>query len=57
MTRFPYLCNWIGSAPCREPAQVVFESGLGYCRPHAEAVNSNREWLRQFAAKWLEERQ
>lgn len=46
---FSALCNWIESGGrCPETAEVVFESGLGYCRRHADAVRANREWLRWF---------
>jgi hypothetical protein len=42
------LCNWVNTAHCREPVEVTFESGLGYCRAHARAVQANREWLLGF---------
>jgi hypothetical protein len=50
------LCSWITPIRCAEPAEIVFESGLGYCRKHAEAVTSNREWLREFFVQWQEAR-
>jgi hypothetical protein len=50
------LCSWITPIRCAEPAEIVFESGLGYCRKHADAVRTNREWLRQFFAQWQERR-
>jgi len=52
----PHICNWISPLRCCEAAEIVFESGLGYCRAHAATVTVNREWLRQFFAKWQDER-
>ncbi|GEM_PF-3811535 len=49
-------CSWIHSAKCCDPAEVVFESGLGYCRTHAEAVHANRAWLARFFAWWIAKR-
>ena len=51
----PVLCSWIRTNECREPVEIVFESGLGYCREHAQAVQANREWLQQFVSR-IEER-
>lgn len=48
----PELCNWISTARCAKPAEVTFESGLGYCRAHASAVVANREWLLGFFGNW-----
>lgn len=45
------LCNWGISVRCNQPVEVRFESGLGYCRAHAEAVIANREWLQKFVEK------
>ncbi|MGH9738853.1 MAG: hypothetical protein ACRD4X_09730 [Candidatus Acidiferrales bacterium] len=47
----PGQCNWGVSVRCNEAAEVRFESGLGYCRAHAEAVIANREWLQNFVDK------
>jgi hypothetical protein len=48
----PQLCNWMSPARCREPGEVTFESGLGYCRTHARAVQANRAWLLGFFENW-----
>lgn len=53
---FPGFCHWGVNYRCELPIDVVFESGLGYCRAHSEAVKANREWLRQFFARWQEQR-
>jgi hypothetical protein len=52
----PHICNWMVPLRCCEAAEIVFESGLGYCREHAATVTVNREWLRQFFAQRQEER-
>jgi hypothetical protein len=47
----PHVCNWVKTAKCCEPVEYVFESSLGYCRVHAEAVHANRQCLQQFVAR------
>jgi len=47
----PELCNWAVPLRCRQPVDIAFESGLGYCREHAETVMANREWLTSFFEK------
>lgn len=53
---FRGFCHWGVNFRCEKPIDVVFESGLGYCRAHADAVKANREWLRQFFAQFQEQR-
>jgi hypothetical protein len=53
---FAGACNWIRSSKCCNAVEVVFESGLGYCRTHAEAVHANRAWLARFFAWWIAKR-